>query len=207
MFCSQCGKVLNDDSRFCTYCGASVAAAPENTAPETAGISAPVNESAAPETAGIAPEAAGIAPEAAGIAPETAGIAPETAGIAPETAGIAPETASVAPETASVAPETAGVAPEAAGIAPEATSTPVTETAAEPRNIVPENSAQYGAAAPQVPPQPTAPLFTAPVPTAPAPEEKEPKYYTFGHIALCLAAVAVMAIVAGVFAGLYFSVV
>ena len=37
--------------------------------------------------------------------------------------------------------------------------------------------------------------------------EKPEKYYTFGHIALCLAAVAVMAIVAGVFAGLYFSVV
>lgn len=32
------------------------------------------------------------------------------------------------------------------------------------------------------------------------------KYYTFGHLALCLAAVALMAIVAGVFAGLYFSV-
>lgn len=172
MFCSQCGKVLNDNSRFCTYCGASVAAAPENTAPEAAAISAPVTESIAPETAGIAPETAGIAPEAAGIAPEAAGISPETP-----------------------------------GFVPEATSTPVTETAAEPRNIVPDNSAQYGAAAPQVPPQPTAPLFTAPVPTAPAPVEKEPKYYTFGHIALCLAAVAVMAIVAGVFAGLYFSVV
>ena len=33
------------------------------------------------------------------------------------------------------------------------------------------------------------------------------KYYTFGHIALCLAAVAVMAIVAGIFAGLYFSAI
>ncbi len=36
---------------------------------------------------------------------------------------------------------------------------------------------------------------------------KTEKYYTFGHIALCLAAVAVMAITAGVFAGLYFSVI
>lgn len=43
------------------------------------------------------------------------------------------------------------------------------------------------------------------VPAATA--EKPEKYYTFGHIAMCLAAVAVMAIVAGVFAGLYFSVV
>lgn len=37
--------------------------------------------------------------------------------------------------------------------------------------------------------------------------EKPAKYYTFGHIALCLAAVGVMAIVAGIFAGLYFSVI
>lgn len=39
------------------------------------------------------------------------------------------------------------------------------------------------------------------------PAEKPEKYYTFGHLALCLGAVAVMAIVAGVFAGLYFSVI
>ena len=46
--------------------------------------------------------------------------------------------------------------------------------------------------------------------TVPVKKEKPPKaekYYTFGHIMLCLSAVAVMAIVAGVFAGLYFSVV
>lgn len=36
---------------------------------------------------------------------------------------------------------------------------------------------------------------------------KVEKYYTLGHIMLCLAAVAVMAITAGVFAGLYFSVI
>ncbi len=41
-----------------------------------------------------------------------------------------------------------------------------------------------------------------------AAESKKPeKYYTFGHIVMCLSAVGVMAIVAGVFAGLYFSVV
>lgn len=40
----------------------------------------------------------------------------------------------------------------------------------------------------------------------PAPEKPE-RRYTLGHIFICLAAVAVMAITAGVFAGLYFSVV
>lgn len=43
--------------------------------------------------------------------------------------------------------------------------------------------------------------------TQPPQPEKPEKYYTFGHLALCLAAVAVMAIVAGVFAGLYFSAI
>lgn len=54
--------------------------------------------------------------------------------------------------------------------------------------------------------------FSAPgyqMPSAPAPQEKpkRERKYTLGHIMLCLAAVAVMAITAGVFAGLYFSVV
>ena len=52
-----------------------------------------------------------------------------------------------------------------------------------------------------------APNFGAPVP---AKKEKPPKaerYYTFGHIMLCLSAVALMAIVAGVFAGLYFTAI
>ena len=49
---------------------------------------------------------------------------------------------------------------------------------------------------------------SAPV-SAPAPATQQPaeKCYTFTHIALCLAAVALMAIVAGVFAGLYFSAI
>lgn len=42
----------------------------------------------------------------------------------------------------------------------------------------------------------------------PAPKiQAEERVYTFKHIAICLAAVAVMAIVAGVFAGLYFSAI
>lgn len=48
--------------------------------------------------------------------------------------------------------------------------------------------------------------FSAPVVPVNSKEPAERKY-TLGHIMMCLAAVAVMAIVAGVFAGLYFSVV
>ncbi|MBQ8170830.1 MAG: zinc-ribbon domain-containing protein [Oscillospiraceae bacterium] len=52
-----------------------------------------------------------------------------------------------------------------------------------------------------------APNFSAQVPQQKTKKEKPEKYYTFGHLMLCLAAVGVMAIVAGVFAGLYFSVI
>lgn len=40
-----------------------------------------------------------------------------------------------------------------------------------------------------------------------AKEEGSPRMYTIGHIIMCLISTAVMAIAAGVFAGLYFSVV
>lgn len=46
----------------------------------------------------------------------------------------------------------------------------------------------------------------APAASAPSTPKRERKY-TLGHIMLCLAAVAIMAITAGIFAGLYFSVV
>lgn len=62
--------------------------------------------------------------------------------------------------------------------------------------------------APVVTPPAATPVATPPAVTiAEAPEPKPERKYTLGHIMLCLAAVAVMAIVAGVFAGLYFSVV
>ncbi len=56
------------------------------------------------------------------------------------------------------------------------------------------------------PPANTVPI-TQEIKAESAPENKSERKYTLGHIMMCLAAVAVMAIVAGVFAGLYFSVV
>ncbi len=69
---------------------------------------------------------------------------------------------------------------------------------------------------PYIAPQPAAQMYTIPqppvgyIPEPPVPPTKpvkEEKYYTFGHIMLCLGAAAIMAIAAGVFAGLYFSVI
>ncbi len=74
--------------------------------------------------------------------------------------------------------------------APAIPQPPVMQQAVSAEQQVPRMAPNFGGAAPvkmQKPPKPV-------------------KYYTFGHIALCLCAVAVMAVVAGVFAGLYFSV-
>ncbi|MCM1165810.1 MAG: zinc-ribbon domain-containing protein [Lachnospiraceae bacterium] len=95
------------------------------------------------------------------------------------------------------------------------------EEAAEPfaetvENAVPtpNDIPSYGGSAPvySAPPvYPEAPVSAVPavseIPVQSAPESKPERRYTLGHIMMCLAAVAVMAIVAGVFAGLYFSVV
>ena len=62
------------------------------------------------------------------------------------------------------------------------------------------------AAAPESAPAKTA--FSAEVPlSAPAKPEKERRYFTAAHIAICLAVAGVMAAAAGVFAGLYFSAI
>ena len=55
---------------------------------------------------------------------------------------------------------------------------------------------------------PITPTGYTSIPQTPPPVSqsvKEERYYTFNHILLCLGAAAIMAITAGVFAGLYFS--
>ena len=86
-------------------------------------------------------------------------------------------------------------------------------TAADSAVPVPNTIPTYGTSesiysAPPAYPAPAQPMNTIPVQSAKlTPENKPERKYTLGHIMMCLAAVAVMAIVAGVFAGLYFSVV
>lgn len=90
-------------------------------------------------------------------------------------------------------------------------------------NLLPENGvfcafcgAKVEGAAPSA--APVTPVTAAPVPqvapvseSIPLPEkkkkEKTEKYYTTKHIVLCLVVAGVMAIAAGVFAGLYLSVI
>ena len=151
MFCSQCGKQLDNNALFCTFCGART----NNTAGSPAPVSAPVS-------------------------------APVTA--APETVRTDSQPTPVSSDTAATEPVSQTVPQPAPAPMPEVQPAVTTEPAMDFFNDSPAD-------------------VQAQVPLSPVPEEKEPKYYTFGHIALCLAAVAVMAIVAGVFAGLYFSVI
>ncbi len=110
--------------------------------------------------------------------------------------------------TAIPMPQAAAADVQAAPAAP-ATQTTAPEQSAAPAEPIaaPEQSAPIS--------QPTStPAYTIPAPpyaemAAPAQLQinKEEKCYTFKHIVMCLAAVAVMAVTAGVFAGLYFSVI
>lgn len=93
-------------------------------------------------------------------------------------------------------------------------------------NLIPDNGAfctfcgaKAESSAPALSPMPpVAPAPTAPIPQQPLkqqeiplPEakksEKPEKYYTTKHIVLCLVIAGIMAAAAGVFAGLYFSVI
>ncbi len=95
-------------------------------------------------------------------------------------------------------PDTAAIE-QAAPAASEA-SVPAPEVAALVQEPAPQPVASVYA------PPITPAGFTGEMPAPPVTQPvKEEKYYTFNHILLCLGAVAVMAIVAGVFAGLYFS--
>lgn len=130
----------------------------------------------------------------------------------PQSAPIMQEIPQSAP-AAQEAPQSVPAAQEAPQSAPamqEAPqSAPVQPVPAQPSAAVPPmNAYAQPAAEPQSAPNRQSGAYVpAEPPIIDQKPEKPEKYYTFGHIALCLAAVAVMAIFAGVFAGLYFSVV
>lgn len=194
MFCTNCGKEIIDTAKFCNFCGMPVknmAASvpidpvqpvqptqPEQTAPDyTESTSIPVTENA-PEM-----------PESISEIPSVDS-APEY------------ESESVA----EIDEETSESAVEASADDESAAN----ESAIPTSNNIPT----YGASNPvySAPPAyPNTPVNTVPITqeikAETAPETKPERRYTLGHIMMCLAAVAVMAIVAGVFAGLYFSVV
>lgn len=167
MFCSNCGKIIDDNAKFCNFCGLPVKAA----------ISQPIFEPARDtETVVSVPIEEPISENMAEAEYASEPITlPEPQSNA---VGSAPTEDNTAPTPENI--QNTGATPN--------TVNPVSVT------FRPNQPPMYQQQAPQ------------PIPKAPKkllPERK----YTLGHIIMCLSAVAVMAIVAGIFAGLYFSVV
>lgn len=183
MNCLKCGKELTDDAVFCTYCGQPTGLAPKSNAPESAPVQQPV--CAAPAQPVPAENAALQCAPSQSIPPESTAVQSAYTPPVQQPAYPAPESAPVQQSEPAAAENNA------------AQSAPIQQM----------NSAPMQSAAPQSVPVQQAGSYTAPVqqPAESADDKKPEKYYTFGHIALCLAAVAVMAVVAGIFAGLYFS--
>ncbi|MBD5383823.1 MAG: zinc-ribbon domain-containing protein [Ruminococcaceae bacterium] len=191
MFCTNCGKEIIDTAKFCNFCGMPV----KNMAASVPVT--PIDPVQSVQPAQPVPQPEQTAPdytESAGI-PMTESI-PET----PESTEIPPVDNAPEYESESV-PEIVEPAVEAS-------------TADDSTIPTPNNIPTYGGSTPvySAPPAyPTTPVNTVPITqeikAETAPETKPERRYTLGHIMMCLAAVAVMAIVAGVFAGLYFSVV
>lgn len=193
MFCTNCGREIIDTARFCNFCGmpiqnmaASIPVQPVRQVQpaQTVQTEQPVPEANYTEIPDIPITDTESVPVTES---ENAGEA------AVESVSEMPEMQEAAPPEAS--PETSAVI-----------SAPVTENV--PPLPTPNNIPTYGASEPAYPAQPVYPAQNVnAVPVQPVPEKRPERKYTLGHIMMCLAAVAVMAIVAGVFAGLYFSVV
>lgn len=114
-------------------------------------------------------------------------------------------------ENAAPAAPTAAMTPEA----PAETPAPE-ESKAEPAAETPQEIAPAAEATPDNAAENTAPGAELPkdffgdeikLDSEAKPGEKPQKYYTTAHLVICLAAAGIMAAAAGIFAGLYFSVI
>ena len=186
MFCGNCGKEIIGDTKFCPFCGA------EQTAVVIPAASIPASMPAgeyADTSALSAPEAQSVlsVPITSGAPSESTSAASVTA---VSTAVIAPAAAPSVPMPNTIPTSNIGLPDTAAPAAP---------SQASPVQAAPSQAAPVQAAAGVAP----HPVITVNDEEKPAPERK----YSLKHIVMCLAAAAVMAVAAGVFAGLYFSVI
>lgn len=160
MFCPKCGKKNEDNSLFCTWCGAGFGSV------STQSLSA----SPAPQPADVLQTVPAAEPEAPAVT----------------AAAAAP---SAAEQPCSV--PTPGIIPQSGdGISAHTAASPAVSVQAVPDSSVNTLS------------------FSSEIPVASAKKpEKERRYFTAAHIAICLAVAGVMAAAAGIFAGLYFSTI
>ena len=182
MFCSNCGREIGDNAKFCNFCGLPVSQ--PFSQPVSQQISQPVSESISqpiyePVSEPISQPISVV--EAVENTPETISESAQAAEGVPVT--LPEPTNAPRPE---VIPNMGEVSEMQSGIQPQPENIP---------NMGETSELQSG-----IQPQPYQAPPTLQLSEKPMPERK----YTLGHIIMCLAAVAVMAIVAGIFAGLYF---
>ncbi len=194
MFCSKCGRPVTDGALFCTFCGNSLRAV-NNGSLEDKALENLASESV-PVSANTGYATSKSVPMYGNSIPETEKSQPITEGAGDSAAMYGAASSIPLNDSESVQPEAPRKSiPFFDTETADNIVSKSTETAAGMHEIEATASVSYPehAAVPILDIENTPP--------------KVEKYYTFGHIALCLAAVAVMAITAGVFAGLYFSVI
>ncbi len=189
MFCSKCGRPVTDGALFCTFCGNPLRTAndgnPEGSKSEIpAAVSVPISANIGTEMGDSAPVYGGSMPASIPAIEKST----DAADSAPMYSAFAGASSMPLNENGVTSPETQGK------------SVPIFDTQTAADTVLTSAETALGA-------EKTDSLSSVPILDIEAAPQKVEKYYTFGHIAMCLAAVAVMAIVAGVFAGLYFSVI
>ena len=195
MFCGNCGKEIIGDTKFCPFCGAEQTAVvtPAASIPVSAPIGDPADMASIPNVS-----SAPNIPNALNAACETA------------TSASIGESVSAPIESASAARVPAAAAATAPAATAAIPSVP-TPNAIPTSNIdMPETTAPSAAVTAASASQPVAGVTPHPVITVKEQEKEKPapeRKYSLKHIVMCLAAAAVMAVAAGVFAGLYFSVI
>lgn len=177
MFCTNCGKEIIDTAKFCNFCGAHIAASVPVQPVQTAQQTQPFSQTVQPAPEYTESESI---PVAENISENISDGTSENAESVIETAAAENTVESGEESTADV--PTPNVIPTFGSGTP-VYSAPLAYPTEPAANVIPVQSAELNK------------------------ESKPERRYTLGHIMMCLAAVAIMAIVAGVFAGLYFSVV
>ena len=227
MFCTNCGKEIINTARFCNYCGSPVQPLmPPPPVYQSQNIGQPyIPGTPAPEVPGSETNNTAVQPESmdnavSGIFAENA---PEVSAV-PDNSDENSDTpayhqdpgqtaAAVNYETADTGnyipdPVISGTSPEAETVSGQTVVNGIYSAEAEPYPMpgaIPKSGGSFSGAYSMPLPDTTVNIAAEPVNSTPK-RERERKY-TLGHILLCLASTAIMAITAGVFAGLYFSVV
>ncbi len=223
MFCTNCGKQIIDTARFCNYCGVKVVNFDENQSAvsdkitENPALSAEDNVLNAEnvENSGNLLKMTNSIPSfvpkmnespKSGYSPDSISISAPDPMLDPVSDPADVQSVEAGAQQSEVRSETLGI-PEMRDDTEAATNDFTMDAPAFNGSTVPPAMGDPALTGSTVPPAMDAPAFNGstvtPADKANLPERK----YTIGHLIMCLASTAVMAIAAGVFAGLYFSVV